>query len=335
MDEIVQKLEENKTEDVPLFMEDFQVKYDGTEKAFLGIAEGKERKFTLPAFYGFCNAIGIPAAFVDKIPNPLLDQNIQSLLDDNNQKIRIGTRGDVIAYTRHDSYVPIKSLEFIDSVRPILPKHLFREGSLHDDGMILELEPLVDISLTPSTTDPMDKFNVGTAFHVGFGSGLVRAMPYSLRHVCLNVAISQPQMARNRLIEKVKKDKSAVPYFERLIENYGGEHYKMWLDEINVKLAKAIESRMTDWTYYNTFRSLNPIVGKEVALSMMHVVEERHQEIMDDVKYRKRKNQFDETHQTELEEEQVYDIFNSITDAAKGYNGIERVQLQTVGGQLL
>ena len=337
LNEVTQKLEENKTEDIPLFMEDFLVDYLPPDKIFQAKAEGKRHSFTLPAFYDFCGILGIPTPFVDKIPNALLNENIQKLLDDNNQKIRIGVRGDTIAYTRKDNYVATNALEFLDVARQekLLNTHLFREGSIGDNGVLLQFEPMLDRSLQPVVENPDDRYNVGTSFCLGFGSGLLQAFPYSFRHVCTNIALSKSYQSKYRLVEKIKKDDGGGhAAYVRLLENYSGEFFPAWNDEINIRLAKASDAKLTDWQYYNAYRGLNSLLGKEPTLSILQIDESEHTEIMADVKYRKRKNLFDVDHQTTLDRG-LYDTFNSITAAAKGYSGTDRIQLQTIGGELI
>lgn len=328
-------LKVHETEERPCFTEAIKHHYDEAARRFGIMADGQALAFTREAYLEFCSVLGIPGKFADRIPNDLLTRNVEEMLDDNNQKVRLLIRdGNIVSGVKSDNYVTTNPRSFIEAAEPLLESHLFREASVTDGGTSLLFEPLKEQTIAPDVVKPDDRYNIGIAFDLGYKVGIVEARPYSLRHVCTNVAISASDAMKHRLVEKLRRNGSAR-YYSRLLENYTSEAYKEWMQEVSNRIAKALNEPMTDFGYMATFGSLNKLVGKEVALAIIGVSEDTHDGIILDVNYKKKKGGFSQEDSTAISDLQLYDVFNSVTAAGKGYSGRERVRLQEIGGALL
>lgn len=332
--EAVEFLVTHEAEERPIFTESIEHHYNAESKEFQIKAENQELRFTRPAYYEFCAQLGIPNRFAERIPNELLLQCVDEMLSDNNLKVRLIVRDkNIVSGCKRDSYIPVNPREFMEAGQMLFDNHLFREASISDHGTSFLFEPLTEQIITPSTQNVDDKFNVGIAFGLGYQTGLVEAHPYSLRHCCINVAITPSETPKYNLVEKVKR-KSGARYYDRLLENYTSDRYKTYMAELNNRIAKVINRRMTDHEYVRAFTPLNRMLGKEVSFALIGIDEDRHKEIMAEVAFKKAKDNWDKNVK-ELEDLDVFEVFNSITAAAKGYNGLDRVRMQSIGGSLL
>ncbi len=325
--EVKDFLEKHRAEPIRVFSEDITHRYDEAEKTPMIQMEGSEFRFTSSAYYQFCQLVGLPTAFAMRIPAGLAQQNMEVLLDgEDSRKIQFMVRDtNVICGAFNTNHIHTEPLTFFDSAAQLLKKQLFREASISDWGTSFLFEPGTDSTIEPVTGD---SFNIGMGFQVGFSSGRIQADPYSLRHCCLNIAITASEFPRYRLLEKLKAKPSNLPY-SRIIENYEGGIYQHLMKELSERLAAAMSLRMTDETYVNTFNGLQKVVGKEISLHWLDIEKEQHDEIVSNFKLKE-----DGEAPIDLEKDQ-YESFNRITAAAKGYTGMDRIKLQEIGGRLI
>ena len=204
---------QHEAQEIPLFTEAIIHRYDETAKEFIIEAESHPYRFTQPAYLEFCHQLGIPERFANKIPNDLLIRCVDEMLAASNEKIRLIVRDqNVIARCQRDTYVATNPREFFQAGEVLFQNHLFREASLSDRGTSILFEPLSGQMIQPNVENPSDQFNVGIAFGLGFQTGLIEAHPYSLRHVCLNVAITRSEVPKYNLVEKLKRKGSSKYY---------------------------------------------------------------------------------------------------------------------------
>lgn len=343
VDEAANFLVDNKVEELPTFTESITHAYEPETKRFHITVDNEQLDFTRDAYLEFCGLIGIPGAFADRIPNDLLIQCVDEMLSTSNHKVRFLVRNkNIIVGSRRDNFVSVKPTEFLECASDLISNHAFREANIGDQGTALLFEPLKDSEISPTTGNVQDRFSIGVEFMFGmdfFGrakSGLVSAYPYSLRHVCINIAGTTPTNPKWQLVETVTRKKNgAYDFYNRLLENYTGERYQAYLNDITERIEKVAGKNLTDFEYDKTYSRLSRLLGKEVSLAIIGIDEEEHEGIMTDIQYKKKKNTFSKEAATELENLDMFELFNSVTAAAKGYNGIDRSRLQAIGGTLL
>ena len=189
-------------------------------------------------------------------------------------------------------------------------------------------------TIAPSVTNPNDRYNIGISFQMGYEAGLLEAHPYSLRHVCTNVAVTRSEAPRYRLVEKVRRA-SLGRYYSRLLESYESDRYVVYMQELSNRITRALNEPLTDWNYVRAFGPTAKLLGKEVALALIGVDEAKHNEVMQEIKFKKAREEWKQADSTAIDGLALYDVFNNLTAAAKGYSGAERSRLQEIGGELL
>jgi len=325
----------HEVQEVPVFMEALVHSYDAGEKSFRLSAEGQQFRLTRTAYMEFCGTIGIPGKFADRIPNDLLIRCVDEMLDDTNDKVRLLVRDrDVICGVKRDSFIHTNPRDFLSAADGLLNSHQFREANVSDEGTSLLFEPMANQMIAPNVVNPDDRYNIGITFQLGYDAGLLEAHPYSLRHVCTNVAVTRSEAPKYRLVEKVRRA-SLGRYYSRLLENYESDRYVVYTQELSNRIARAINEPLTDWNYVRAFGPTAKLLGKEVALALIGVDEDKHNELMQEIKFKKAREEWRREDSTALDGLALYDVFNSLTAAAKGYSGAERSRLQEIGGELL
>lgn len=325
----------HETQEVPVFMEALVHSYDAGEKSFHLSAEGQRFRLTRTAYMEFCQQIGIPGKFADRIPNDLLIRCVDEMLDSTNDKVRLLVRDkDVICGVKRDSYIGTNPRDFLGAADRLLAGHMFREANISDEGSSLLFEPMSGQMIQPSVENLNDRYNIGIAFQIGQSGGLLEAHPYSLRHVCTNVAVTRSESTKHQLVEKVRRA-NVNRYYERLLESYETDRYTVYMQELSNRISRAINEPLTDWNYAQAYGQTAKLLGKEVTLALLGVAEDRHNEIQQEIKTKKLRDKWRREDSTALDELSLYEVFNSVTAAARGYSGLERSRLQEIGGELL
>jgi hypothetical protein len=323
-------LQTHKAEEEPCFLEETVPLL--SEKEFRLDHSGKNYRFTRPAFFQYCAAMGIPPKFADKIPNDLLHSCMERLVEDDNQKLRLVIRDeDVISMVHKENFILTEPLEFQEAAKPLLDTHQFREANVSDFGTTMLLEPYRDQHFDLPGDDT---FNVGMAFSIGYGSGTLRARPYSLRHCCINVAITATERPTSRIVETIGKRKKASAY-DRFLNQYNMEEYQSFLKELHTRIESIRDKPLMDGEYRDTFKMMNRLLGKEMSLAIIGVSKDQHAEILEDLKYREDRPIAGQSPFRPVEELPKFDVFNRITALAKNYTGQDRHELQLVGGALV
>ena len=331
--EVQEFLEKHRVKEIPCFSDDIVHALAG--ESFSIDVEGQRFGFTKEAYLNFCQLIGIPKAFAEKIPTELLLQNVDEMLHFAKKKVKLYVRdGHTICGVEQNSFLYADPADFLEAARKIGSTTTFREGSISDLGSLFLFEPGNQSPMTPNVENQGDQFSVGMGFQIGYGSGRLRAEPYSLRHVCTNIAIAPSERPKYRLAERIKSQ-SKYRFYERLIENYNDSMFQEHLREMDERIRKAITSRMTDLRYATVYPAISKVVGEEVALNWLGLTEDRHAEIQTNIRFKRSRKELDSDHAEELSDIDAYSVFNDVTAAAKGYTGDERAALQFAGGLLL
>lgn len=305
------------------------------ERQFVCSAEGRSLRFTENSFLRFCAAIGIPRGFAIKIPDDLLLKAIDTLLGSSNFKLHFIIRdGNVIGDLLQKAHA--EPLAFLEIADELTKEQQLREMSIGDNGTLLLFEPYSDQTIYPAADDP---YNVGAAFHLGCRPGLLEAVPYSMRHACGNIAITRTTNPKNTIAERLMgSSKNKLDYYRRLLERYTPAHYREYKEEIYARLARcsSAEQMLVESQYEEIFKALDKLVGKEIAWAWIDVNEDEHKEILSSIKLKKVQQDSAGLLETPAKEGLTrYDVFNRITAGAAGYDGLERVALQTIGGALI
>jgi hypothetical protein len=324
LDETKSFLSDHQTEEIVGFVEDLVV--EETNKEFSVKIDGGPLKFTRDSFFEFCTLLGISRAFAYKIPNDLLLECIVKMLDTSIAKIRFIVRDkDVICQCKKEAFSRLDSVAFIQEADGLLRKNTFREASISDHRVSFLLEP----KESPTIRIADDPFEVGISFSLGLGEGLITGNPYSLRHCCTNIASSLSKVPRQNLVQK-QSQKTQGSIYSRMLENYQGDLYSLYQEELKNRLEECMKAPLLETEYCQAFNGLKPILGQEVALSLLNVDKFQHFEILALAKANTLKNS-----PAQVEGLNKWDTLSQISAAAKGYLGEERILLQEIGGMLL
>lgn len=325
----IEFLERHSVEEIACFTEN--VVHSSVDKQFMLDIEGQKFTLTEKAYLDFCQNIGIPKAFASKIDSKLLETNVDEMLSFGAKKLRVFVRNkNVICAVKQFSFIRSNPITFLEAGKEIFNNSIFREASISDSGATFLMEPKIGDPLIPGSID--DKYSMGMAFQIGYSGGRLAAVPYSLRHACLNIALTKPDIIRSRLVERIKAGKP-MGYYNRLVDRYTAPLYQEFLFELTKRLSGVITGPMTDILYDRVFSALSKVVGKEISMNWFGVDEDSHVETISLIKLKKSRNEFSEP--SDIKEINKYDLFNHITAAALGYTGDDRVALQEIGGLLL
>lgn len=336
-EDVVNFVADHKAELVPCFSEDLIHEWDSGSNQFR-LKMGQESfELTYPAYLAFVQRLGIPPRFAEKIPNPLLVECVDKMLDDSNLKLQLKIRDkNVICGVHRDKQPIITFDQLFEGTVALTQSHLLREISVGDDEAAIFLEPLQFPCLTPNPNDPQDQYNAGISLKTGGGAGLIELLPYSHRQYCGNVALTSRDQSKTGLVEKLRPGKVDRAY-DRLLDNYNHEdnkRYREMAEFLNRALVGIMGKKLQEWEYDSAFTQTRKLLGKEVAFALFGTDPEEHKQLMEEIRFHKSRDEFGPEHNRETRFD-AFEVFDHLTAAAKGYTGVDRITLQAIGGSLL
>lgn len=298
----------------------------------MGIGGSDKFLFTHQSLLEFGTVLGIPSAFLSKIPNELAIQNFDALLSENNVKLNIVTRdNNVCSNFYKESILPVEGMPFLEAGEDMLKTHSFHEASFSDGKTSFLFMPRENFEINPYQTD--DIYSVGLGFHLGYSPNIALSTSWTQRHACGNIAQRPCRYDASVVVEKLKKEARSGNY-QRLIERSDKSYYE-YCKNLEITRLQEISGILLDVQYDEVFKSLSGLLGREVAWSLIDVTEEDHKCINANISAKKKRKLFNAQTAEEVLEIPRYEVFNRITAAAKGYSGDARVELQNIGGALL
>lgn len=315
----------------PVFTEELSVSQSGNE--FKLAMTGKELFFTQYTFFRFCGMLGIPAKFAAKIPNDLLLQSIDTMLSSGeNAKLQMVVRnGNVLSNILRDRQVYTDAAPLFEIGDDFTKGYQLREGNITDQGSLFLFEPYADQTIEPVKGDP---YNVGYALHFGIEPGLLLTSSYSFRHACGNISIAPIGNRRANVSERlISREKGKLDFYRRYFEKHE-QHYFNHCRERHENSIQSLPSRnLVDVQYEAVYSALNKLAGKEVAWALLEIAAEDHRTISKGIGYKKARDRFRPEYAEEVDPKiELYGLFNRVTAAAKGYQGLDRYGMQCAGG---
>jgi len=247
--------------------------------------------------------LDIPKVFAEKIPQDLLDHNINRLLKENGRdKYLVRFQDDKVRAVLSNSYQPIDDKKVVATLAERLDNTFGVTNVIWDDRFsrvtVTNKDKPFDVAVGDRWIGGVDFFNSGVGYHA------FQAMTYLFRLICLNGAIAKEGIAGERRVHRGNPILKYMTDIRAAIRNCGFDQREKIM---------ALTKAAVDSSYLNRVeRFLVPVLGTESA-------QEFRKQKLDKAKTR-------------------YDVINAVTAKAHDFEKnqfAKQRELEAVGGRLL
>jgi hypothetical protein len=273
------------------------------------------------AFESLCRLLTIPKHFARSIPADLFLYNVNKLKESNNQRVIILISRDNVINIFSHPYVAAKNEDILTGLQS-MTKRLdldLNEVKLSDRGMEVSfLRKGLNVEPVPGdvTKCGIDILNSETGYRGA------KACFFLLRLICSNGASLSDRWG------KVNWSYDYRISYERSLHNFfkGIEHLQIAFNTFNSSYAELRYRELAICEYVNIWRRLARIVGNEMADRITGIDKDKRNY------YNRQARDGDRHHSAGII---LYDIYNSITEAAQRYPFVQRRNLESLGGSLV
>ena len=273
------------------------------------------------AFESLCSLLRIPKEFARRIPVELFLENLNRLKVEHNQRIVILVSRNIIINVVPHPYIFAENrdiLKHLDEIMGQLNLEL-HEIRLSDRGMDISfLKEGVEVEPVPGdiTRFGINVLNSETGFRGA------KACFWLLRLVCTNGATLTNNWGKVNWSydQRISYERSLYNFFEGISKlQVEFSQFSSFYKHLPVREVVAHE-------YINIWRRLSRIVGNEMADRITMVDKEERNRLNRELR---EGNRMLTTGLT------LYDLYNSITEAARRYPFVQRRKMEGLGGSLI